>query len=48
MAIQTGIGLSRAETLTYAVSVIDVVVQLDRSGGKRGISAIAETTAFIA
>ncbi|MBB6124886.1 P-type DNA transfer ATPase VirB11 [Sphingobium subterraneum] len=41
MAMQTGIGLSRAETLDYAASVIDIVVQLDRTGGKRGISAIA-------
>jgi type IV secretion system protein VirB11 len=43
MAMQTGIGLSRAETLEYAASVIDVVVQLDRIDGKRGIAAIAET-----
>jgi len=43
MAMQTGIGLSRRETLEYAASVIDVVVQLDRVEGKRGIVAIAET-----
>jgi type IV secretion system protein VirB11 len=43
MAMQTGIGLSRAETLEYAASVIDVVVQLDRIDGKRGIAAIAES-----
>ena len=42
MAMQTGIGLTRAETLEYAASVIDVVVQLDRIDGKRGIAAIAE------
>ncbi len=48
MAMQTGIGLSRAETLAYAASVIDVVVQLDRAGGQRGISAIAETAHLIA
>ena len=41
MAMQTGIGLTRAETLDYAASVIDVVVQLDRIDGKRGIAAIA-------
>jgi len=43
MAMQTGIGLTRSETLEYAASVIDVVVQLDRSGGKRGIAALAES-----
>ena len=43
MAMQTGIGLTRAETLEYAASVIDVVVQLDRIEGKRGIAAIAES-----
>lgn len=42
MAMQTGIGLTRTETLAYAASVIDVVVQLDRLDGKRGIAAIAE------
>jgi type IV secretion system protein VirB11 len=47
MAMQTGIGLSRAETLDYAASVIDVVVQLDRIDGRRGIAAIAEARALI-
>lgn len=42
MSMQTGIGLSRLETLEYAASVIDVVVQLDRIEGKRGIAAIAD------
>ncbi|MFM2271050.1 MAG: hypothetical protein RL702_115 [Pseudomonadota bacterium] len=42
MAMQTGIGLTRSETLEYAASVIDIVVQLDRIDGKRGIAAIAE------
>ncbi len=42
MVMQTGIGLSRSDTIAYAASVIDVIVQLDRSDGKRGISAIAE------
>jgi len=41
MAMQTGIGLTRTETLDYAASVIDVVVQLDRNDGRRGIGAIA-------
>jgi type IV secretion system protein VirB11 len=43
MAMQSGIGLTRSETIAYAASVIDVVVQLDRIGGRRGIAAIAET-----
>ena len=43
MAMQTGIGLTRAEMHEYTASVIDIVVQLDRVDGKRGISAIAET-----
>lgn len=40
MAMQSGIGLNRAETLEYATSVIEVVVQLDRVNGHRGISDI--------
>jgi type IV secretion system protein VirB11 len=47
MAMQTGIGLSRAETMEYAASVIDIVVQLDRIDGKRGIAAIAESSALL-
>ncbi len=42
MVMQTGIGLTRSDTIAYAASVIDVIVQLDRSEGRRGISAIAE------
>ncbi|WP_347304185.1 P-type DNA transfer ATPase VirB11 [Croceibacterium sp. TMG7-5b_MA50] len=41
MVMQTGIGLTRPDTIAYAASVIDVIVQLDRSDGRRGISAIA-------
>ena len=41
MVMQTGIGLTRSDTIAYASSVIDVIVQLDRAEGKRGISAIA-------
>jgi type IV secretion system protein VirB11 len=40
MVMQTGIGLTRSDTIAYASSVIDVVVQLERSEGRRGISAI--------
>ena len=48
MVMQTGIGLSRLDTIQYAASVIDVVVQLGRGeDGKRGISAIAEAKSLI-
>jgi type IV secretion system protein VirB11 len=44
MVMQTGIGLTRPDTIAYASSVIDVVVQLGRnSDGKRGIVDIALT-----
>lgn len=44
MVMQTGIGLTRADTIAYAASVIDVIVQLGRDAtGKRGITAIAES-----
>jgi type IV secretion system protein VirB11 len=42
MVMQTGIGLTRSDTIAYASSVIDVVVQLGRNAqGKRGIAGIA-------
>jgi type IV secretion system protein VirB11 len=41
MVMQTGIGLSRADTIAYAASVIDVIVQLERRDGRREVSAIA-------
>ena len=47
MAMQTGIGLTRSETLEYAASVIDVVVQLDRIDGQRGIADIAEARSLL-
>jgi type IV secretion system protein VirB11 len=47
MAMQTGIGLTRAETLEYAAGVIDIVVQLDQVDGTRGIAAIAESATLI-
>ena len=43
MVMQTGIGLSRADTIEYATSVIDVIVQLDRVDGRRRITAIANS-----
>jgi len=48
MSMQTGIGLTRAETMEYAASVIDVVVQLDRVEGRRGIATIAESRTLVA
>ena len=47
MVMQTGIGLTRGDTIAYAASVIDVIVQLDRSDGKRGISAIARSAELL-
>jgi type IV secretion system protein VirB11 len=40
MVMQAGLGLSRSETIVYAKSVIDVVVQLERRNGERRIGAI--------
>ncbi|EJL77860.1 P-type DNA transfer ATPase VirB11 [Polaromonas sp. CF318] len=40
MVLQSGLGLSRADTIAYACSVVDLVVQLDRTGGRRGIAQI--------
>jgi type IV secretion system protein VirB11 len=42
LALQAGLGLSRLEIISYAASVIDVVVQLERRDGKRRIAAIAQ------
>jgi type IV secretion system protein VirB11 len=44
MVMQAGLGLSRADTIAYACSVIDVIVQLDRHGGARGVAAIELTS----
>lgn len=48
MAMQTGIGLTRRETIDYAASVIDIIVQLDRVDGRRGITEIAATAKLVA
>jgi hypothetical protein len=40
--MQSGLGLSRSETIDYAKSVVDVVVQLGREGPQRKIVAIEE------
>ena len=44
MVMQTGIGLTRTDTIAYAASVIDVIVQLGRdANGRRGITQIANS-----
>ncbi len=43
MVMQAGLGLSRADTIAYARSVVDLIVQLDRREGQRGIAAIVRT-----
>lgn len=40
MVMQTGLGLTHDETIAYARSVIDVVVQLDRCDGRRRITDV--------
>ena len=40
MTLQAGLTLTRADVIDYARSVIDVVVQLSRSAGKRGVSQV--------
>jgi len=48
MVMQTGIGLTRSDTIAYAASVIDVIVQLGRdANGKRGITQIADTSSLV-
>ncbi len=48
MVMQTGIGLTRSDTIAYAASVIDVVVQLKRDAdGRRGIAAIADSGSLL-
>ena len=48
MVMQTGIGLTRSDTIAYASGVIDVIVQLGRdANGKRGIVAIAESATLV-
>jgi type IV secretion system protein VirB11 len=42
MVMQSGLGLSRSETIEYARSVIDIVVQLGREGPERKIVAIEQ------
>ena len=44
MVMQTGIGLTRHDTIAYAANVIDIIVQLGRTpNGTRTITNIAQT-----
>lgn len=45
MVIQSGLGLSRTDTITYARSVVDVIVQLGKQGSDRAIVAIEQMKA---
>lgn len=45
MVMQAGLGLSRTDTLVYARSVIDVVVQLAKCEGKRAVVDILDLRA---
>jgi type IV secretion system protein VirB11 len=40
MCMQAGLGLSRAETIHYAKSMIDIVVQMEKQAGRREITDI--------
>ena len=40
MCMQAGLGLGRHETIDYARSMIDVIIQLDRQSGHRTISKV--------
>jgi type IV secretion system protein VirB11 len=41
ICMQAGLGLSRAETIHYAKSMIDIVVQMEKCAGRREITDIA-------
>jgi type IV secretion system protein VirB11 len=43
MALQAGTNLTRSDIIDYARSVIDIVVQLTRAGGRRAIAGIEFT-----
>lgn len=47
MAMQAQIGLTRSETIEYAASVIDVIVQLERVDGQRQITAIEDAASLV-
>jgi type IV secretion system protein VirB11 len=41
MCMQAGLGLSRDETVHYARSMIDIVVQMEKRAGQRAITAVS-------
>jgi type IV secretion system protein VirB11 len=45
MCMQAGLGLGRQETMDYARSMIDIIIQLDRHSGQRAISCVELTKA---
>jgi type IV secretion system protein VirB11 len=48
MVMQTGIGLTRSDTIAYASSVIDILVQLGRDvDGRRGIADISLSSELV-
>jgi type IV secretion system protein VirB11 len=47
MVMQAGLGLSRADTLAYARTVIDVVVQLGRHDGQRRLVDVRECSELV-
>lgn len=47
MVMQAGLGLSRLDTIAYARTMIDVVVQLEKIGGRRRIVAIDQPRAAL-
>ena len=40
MCMQAGLGLTRSETVDYARSMVDIVVQMTRQAGRRHISDV--------
>lgn len=46
MVMQSGLGLGRSDTIAYARSMIDVIVQLGRVDGRRRIVAIETTSSL--
>lgn len=47
MGMQAGLGLSRRDTLLYAASVIDLIVQLGRDEGRRGIVEVRSARSLV-
>ncbi|MEO0499593.1 MAG: P-type DNA transfer ATPase VirB11 [Pseudomonadota bacterium] len=47
MCLQANFGLSRRDTLLYAQSMIDIVVQLGRADGRRAVEAVIESREIV-